>query len=241
MTWLELYLSDTSGVCKHLNHVKRANILGFMKEEWVSKNTKCGGCNCQYTFNNLWLCVEENCFHIGCGRRDNAHAMDHFKQTKHSLTLKLNTFEMWCYGCERWIGQKGAKMVEVGSVQELRNDLCSCCHYTPSTDIFNRRQKERDFEQAKKTDKRWAITTVGWVKKWERFIIGDIEHFTEKIDNSALLDHTSTAVRPGLTCDDYRVFSMSAWDMLVAHYGGGPLVVFDWDQNKWIVGNFGGI
>jgi len=241
ITWRQLFRVDTSGVCKHLNNITNpSKIISILREEWHTKETKCHGSKqnaipCLCPFNNLWICVEGDCFNIGCGRRDNVHAMGHFNTTKHALTLKLNTFEMWCYGCERWIGQKGSNLIEAGRVFELQNNLYKACNNVPPTDIMERRQQERDFEQAKKGDIQWAIAEIGWIKKWERFIIGDFLDFSEQLDNTPLLNHTGTAVRFGLTRDDYRVFSMSAWEVISNRYGGGPLIVYDWNVHRWIV------
>jgi len=243
ITWRSLYLFDTSGVCKHLNNMANlSKIASFLSKEWIHKDTKCHGDKllqksnaCPCTFNYLWLCVEGDCFNVGCGRRDNIHALGHCNATGHGLTLKLNTFEMWCYGCERWIGQEESNIIEAARLLEIQNKLHKACNSVPQKSVVERRQKERNFVQAKKGDARWAVAAIGWIKKWERFIIGDLPEFSERIDNTPLLDHSGRAVRRGLTREDYRVFSMPAWEMIVKQYGGGPLVAYDWQHHRWTV------
>ncbi|KAI9506640.1 hypothetical protein BX070DRAFT_240641 [Coemansia spiralis] len=59
---------------------------------------------------NLWLCLA--CGHVGCGRRQydgsggNNHAIDHFEQTGHKVSVKLGTItpegtaDAYCYVCD---------------------------------------------------------------------------------------------------------------------------------------------
>ncbi|KAF7374236.1 Ubiquitin carboxyl-terminal hydrolase [Mycena sanguinolenta] len=61
---------------------------------------------CELT-SNLWLCL--TCGLLGCGRRQrrggNGHALNHFEQTGHPISLKLGTVtpegraDIWCHKC----------------------------------------------------------------------------------------------------------------------------------------------
>lgn len=37
------------------------------------------------------------CGHIGCGRYQDAHAYDHYMETKHSYALEIETQHVWDY------------------------------------------------------------------------------------------------------------------------------------------------
>ncbi|CDS03639.1 hypothetical protein LRAMOSA01041 [Lichtheimia ramosa] len=44
---------------------------------------------------SLWICMV--CGHIGCGRYQDAHAYDHYMETKHSYALEIETQHVWDY------------------------------------------------------------------------------------------------------------------------------------------------
>lgn len=52
----------------------------------------CSSCNAD---SNLWICLI--CAKIGCGRYDEAHAYNHFKETAHSYAMDLDTQRIWDY------------------------------------------------------------------------------------------------------------------------------------------------
>ena len=65
---------------------------------------KCSQCDLS---SNLWLCL--TCGNLSCGRKEaggNAHAIEHYKQTKHPLVVKTGTItpngeaSLYCYDCD---------------------------------------------------------------------------------------------------------------------------------------------
>jgi len=57
---------------------------------------KKASCSCCELKTNLWLCL--TCGNLGCGRKNyldnsggNNHGVNHFDQTKHSLSVKMGT------------------------------------------------------------------------------------------------------------------------------------------------------
>lgn len=44
---------------------------------------------------SLWICMV--CGHIGCGRYQDAHAYDHYMETKHIYALEIETQHVWDY------------------------------------------------------------------------------------------------------------------------------------------------
>ncbi|KAJ3090925.1 Ubiquitin carboxyl-terminal hydrolase 20 [Quaeritorhiza haematococci] len=54
---------------------------------------------------DLWICLHPGCTSISCGRTKNRHAFEHHKRSSgHNLTIKVNSLELWCYGCRKWVG-----------------------------------------------------------------------------------------------------------------------------------------
>ncbi|CAG8549827.1 24595_t:CDS:2, partial [Dentiscutata erythropus] len=48
----------------------------------------------------IWLCL--TCGKLHCGRYDKKHAIQHFNENKsHSIVMKLDTTEAWCYSCDK--------------------------------------------------------------------------------------------------------------------------------------------
>jgi hypothetical protein len=75
-----------------------------MNEELESLNEeldelKCDECSKTH---NLWLCLRENCMHVGCGQDDhsNKHGSLHAFKTFHPLSMNLKTRNVWCELCE---------------------------------------------------------------------------------------------------------------------------------------------
>ena len=42
-----------------------------------------------------WFCLI--CAHVGCGQDMQAHALEHYKETKHKYAMELNNFRVWDY------------------------------------------------------------------------------------------------------------------------------------------------
>lgn len=60
----------------------------------------CSDCDCRGP--NLWLCLRENCGHIGCGEKSNDHNTKHnAANILHSTHMNLSTRRIWCYDCKQ--------------------------------------------------------------------------------------------------------------------------------------------
>ncbi|CAF0856128.1 unnamed protein product [Brachionus calyciflorus] len=59
---------------------------------------KCNECKC---FKNLWLCLKENCYYVGCGQdqMSNKHSSAHAAKSFHPLSINLTTKNVWCELC----------------------------------------------------------------------------------------------------------------------------------------------
>ena len=110
-------------------------ILGiFPCERWTNYKTSCKVCNklspsvislltCEKCKNNssLWCCLI--CGNIGCGRYQNGHAVEHFKETQHRYSLELESQRIWDYSYDKWVhrlilGQSNSPI----NLEEVNND-----------------------------------------------------------------------------------------------------------------------
>lgn len=48
----------------------------------------------------LWFCL--NCGHIGCSRHKKRHALQHYSNTGHGLSMNLKNFQVWNYKGNRY-------------------------------------------------------------------------------------------------------------------------------------------
>ena len=89
--------------CKHTENLVQENI------QKITDKGKAHCNKCDLT-TNLWLCMI--CGNLSCGRKNydgsggNNHAVDHFKETGHCLSVKMGTItpegkaSIHCYSCD---------------------------------------------------------------------------------------------------------------------------------------------
>ncbi|KAI9321765.1 hypothetical protein BX666DRAFT_1023729 [Dichotomocladium elegans] len=65
---------------------------------------------------SLWICMV--CGHIGCGRYQDAHAYDHYRETDHLYVLEIETQHIWDYAGDGYVHSLIQNMVD-GSLLEL--------------------------------------------------------------------------------------------------------------------------
>jgi len=65
-------------------------------------------------------------------------------------------------------------------------------------------------------------------------LIGDLRDFVSPIDNTKLLNLDGTVRQDLVEERDFMDVSLEAWDYFVKQYGGGPFIVYDWDEGKFI-------
>jgi hypothetical protein len=93
-TWKQLFRMDLSNICKHL-HI---DIQSLHSKKIIFNQPKCIMLDiddCNTFFNDLWICLMDNCTNIGCGRKKGMHSQNHYKASHHSLVLKASTMEIW--------------------------------------------------------------------------------------------------------------------------------------------------
>eukprot|EP00842_Homolaphlyctis_polyrhiza_P000183 jgi/Hompol1/1165/HPOL_002657-RA len=183
VSWKELYFDKgIDSVCLHLNQLTEdaidcfstslATVLQSHQQQNVPVN--CDFADCPKQFPDLWVCMEHNCMHIGCGRTKNKHAQNHFLNYKHCLSLKINTLEMWCYNCQKWLGVFDSHVVEQHKVLAIANQIrfnVGPQHFC-SQAMTLRRQYERSLGAWHPYDTIFLIE-AGWASRWSKFLLGN--------------------------------------------------------------------
>ena len=132
-------------------------VLGiFPCERWTNYKLECKVCNklsssiinllkCEKCKNNssLWCCLI--CGNIGCGRYQNGHAVEHFKETKHRYSLELESQRIWDYIYDKWvhrviIGQNNTSPINLEEDNE-ENILTPQQFYIKMENIINEYNK----------------------------------------------------------------------------------------------------
>jgi len=228
LNWFEMYFYDSSKICHHLIILSLDNLIDISNhfKKFDPHTAKCNFPSCPIGYNRLWYCATPGCKFIGCGRRDNAHAKKHWEQTKHSLLIKLNTVEMWCYDCKKWCGTFGtADPVEHDKVLSVIEFIGKQCNKKFLSDTFIRRQKERELQPIQQTDTEWAIIELKWYIDWTKFLVGDLDDFITPCDNAPLLNPEGSFNFDLIPRLDWTSVSIKVWDHIQNTYGGGPEII----------------
>lgn len=119
------YLTNFS---KHLGQVDFESLQ--MKQIIFSPNVKCMAPStepeeCFTTFNDFWICLEESCSNIGCGRSKFKHSKLHYKNTNHPLVMKPTNLEIWCYICDKYVGTFDSSPVEKQQTLKIMKQFLS--------------------------------------------------------------------------------------------------------------------
>ncbi|CAO0790758.1 unnamed protein product [Mucor circinelloides] len=83
--------------------------------------SECATC---HSTEHLWVCLI--CGNVGCGRYENAHAYEHYRQTDHLYSLEIETQRVWDYAGDGYVHRLiqnavDGKLVELPSATESSN------------------------------------------------------------------------------------------------------------------------
>lgn len=78
--------------CPHLDRIENLPSGG------IDVNSPCVQCN---TAIENWICL--HCYTVHCARNINQHALSHYEEVEHQITLSFTDLSVWCYGCEAYI------------------------------------------------------------------------------------------------------------------------------------------
>lgn len=110
--------------CDHLDSILEHHRKTSNKDEFpqiIKDECKCADCDIK---ENLWLCL--TCGHLGCGRAQigcvgNGHALQHYKETGHPISIKIGTLsatrlpDIYCYSCdiEPVLKEEDPRLIEI--------------------------------------------------------------------------------------------------------------------------------
>ena len=133
-------------------------VLGiFPCERWTNYKLECKVCSklptsiisslkCEKCKNSksLWCCLI--CGNIGCGRYQNGHAVEHFKETEHRYSLELESQRIWDYIYDKWVhrvilGQNNATPINLEEQDNEGNILTPQQFYIKMENIINEYNK----------------------------------------------------------------------------------------------------
>lgn len=110
-TCLQKWKGSGCPVCRYTQDDFRKGLLGPDSDS--QEPAECAICHSE---ENLWACLI--CGNVGCGRYDNAHAFDHWKQTAHAFAMDLNSQRVWDYVGDAYVhriiqSKSDGKLVEL--------------------------------------------------------------------------------------------------------------------------------
>ncbi|KAI9889981.1 MAG: hypothetical protein M1814_004599 [Vezdaea aestivalis] len=94
---------------------------------------------------NLWICLI--CGNVGCGRYDEAHAMQHYRDTSHCYVMEIDTQRVWDYAGDGFVHRLiqsetgGRKLVELPCVLGVTRRADNDEESDDNTDGYVPRQK----------------------------------------------------------------------------------------------------
>lgn len=136
------------GSCPHYNLLPWAHIPSledYSDHPLVDKlrkklDTDRGCLLCGKKTQSSWLCLNPNCFYLGCGRTEKQHAMNHYRTThnmgedrQHCVFLDVVSCQCWCYECDEMLSPN---LTEI--LHRLRRDTTEReSQYGGNNDIFD--------------------------------------------------------------------------------------------------------
>ncbi|KAJ3016850.1 UNVERIFIED_CONTAM: Ubiquitin carboxyl-terminal hydrolase 45 [Siphonaria sp. JEL0065] len=137
--------TDTSDASDHRCSHLSANVnLGQVRKVIAAKKSRSSSAKCSdcKETGNLWMCLR--CGLVHCGRETNNHAqIHHHNNTKHCLTVGMDSLNIWCYLCDEF------------AVPNSKNQILF--------DVRNLLQQEKDKQVRKVASK--PILTISSKKK----------------------------------------------------------------------------
>ncbi|KAI8613322.1 hypothetical protein BC830DRAFT_486170 [Chytriomyces sp. MP71] len=188
---------------------------------------------------NIWMCLTKGCNRVGCGRKFNKHALQHYEAegADHSLFVRLGTFQLWCNECGLWLDTLDAPAVERKFVQTIEACLLSAIQSVnphgescirSAMALNARRALERAALDIHPNDVAHFVS-VQFARQWHGFVVHEDEDPPALVDNDDLLVTDEEGVK-WLRSDvfpnqHFSLFSQRGWELLQRQYpGSGPTV-----------------
>lgn len=89
--------------CPHLKNIASKPPAIPIPTDALCQHPDCG---CAGKGDN-WICLEEGCMKVFCGRNKCKHMLKHSEETAHEVALSLNDLSTWCYRCQAFLDHSG--------------------------------------------------------------------------------------------------------------------------------------
>ncbi|XP_001603354.2 BRCA1-associated protein [Nasonia vitripennis] len=157
-------------------------------------DSHCMECVAETSNEALWICLI--CGHIGCGRYDQSHAFEHYRDTHHCYAMELGNNRVWDYVGDHWVDRllqnKDGKMVE-GGQEPTKGERASVDEKVDSVQLeftyllTSQLETQREYfeEKLAKIEQRTCAETTELREK--------VEHLTE--ENSKIKNQLTALTR----------------------------------------------
>ncbi|KXS13175.1 hypothetical protein M427DRAFT_71570 [Gonapodya prolifera JEL478] len=207
-----LALAPFEGTCTHLApllgpetveslKINLARLYAGLGAAPLADSFHCSDGTCDWSWPDIWLCLAPECGFVGCGRHKGRHALRHARDVRHPTTMKLASWELWCYACNprrpakngvehfwtltpdtplrnlpkgKWLGNPQGDTIENNAVDHLL-DRCATTvtpALLPPRHLNSRRALERPMSELYPEDE-FYLVSPRWYVEWTRFVIGD--------------------------------------------------------------------
>ncbi|ONM12972.1 zinc finger (ubiquitin-hydrolase) domain-containing protein [Zea mays] len=137
------FSTSESEVCHVLfiaavQYTPSSELFAFQVCQFCQKQSENSTCSVCQTTGNLWICVI--CGFVGCGRYQEGHAKQHWKDTQHCYSLDLETQRVWDYVGDSFVhrlnqSKSDAKHAKFKSKSKYSGDECVNCSCNDDSDM----------------------------------------------------------------------------------------------------------
>ncbi|KAI8056720.1 hypothetical protein BDF22DRAFT_667659 [Syncephalis plumigaleata] len=246
LTWRRNYYLNHSETCPHLNLLADPAYTSHFHAHWralfasvpARQAPKLTCTQCSLSFVDLWMCMSGKCYVLGCSRTRNRHALQHVIQNHKpgGISIKLNTLEMWCHSCKKWLGSsKGPRderefLVDWQYRLLLASADLPCCSNPVSNQpeptllasptgyplpppyslwhavLWNERRQWERDIPYQLDETPFCFVSIEWMQSWNEFLLGNTPP-PGPVNNNALITSVQSYDEDGTLSITYELLS----------------------------------